>query len=650
MHLVVSPHGAELSSFQEGGQAHGPSIGPEDAGAPLPVEIGFLAQHGFPVGLLRYAAAQAARLGVDADTFMIAHGLIDETTFYRALADELGVPFLPRPEVGAHASYPASILSGFAPLASRSPRWAAAPAGPGLVRLLMSRRAFGEGLAITTPQALAHAVIAARADGIADAAAHRLPDQAPLVSYRGQLTHAQAVALVALFLVLLLALVDGGTFDVASLALGPLFLAMVGLRLAAALQPPRAPSEPARAADGDLPVYTVIVALYREARVLPQLVSALQKIDYPPSKLDIKLVLEEGDRETRDALAALPLPGFFQVLLAPAGHPQTKPRALNVALPLIRGEYTAVYDAEDLPDPRQLRWAVARFSALGPDVACLLARLSIYNPERNGLTRLFAIEYAALFDVMNPGLMALGQPILLGGSSNHFRTEVLRVGCGWDAWNVTEDADLSVRLARAGFKTADLPLHTAEDAPETFRMWWRQRSRWMKGFMQTCITHSREPLRTYRQLGPGPALSVATLTLGTVFSALGFPVFVALIALGFADGSLLNPRDALEAAGSYTSLALFAGGAAAMLVPPCVALVRRRLWGLLPWVLALPLYYALVSLAAWRGLWELIVAPSHWHKTDHRQARAVAPCPARPAQGRAKAAASDPSRPPRARG
>jgi hypothetical protein len=172
----------------------------------------------------------------------------------------------------------------------------------------------------------------------------------------------------------------------------------------------------------------------------------------------------------------------------------------------------------------------------------------------------------------------------------------------------------------------------------------------MKGFMQTCITHSREPLRTCRQLGPGPALSVATLTLGTVFSALGFPVFVALIALGFADGSLLNPRDALEAAGSYTSLALFAGGAAALLVPPCIALVRRRLWGLLPWVLALPLYYALVSLAAWRGLWELIVAPSRWHKTDHRQARAVAPCPARPAQGRAKAAASDPSRPPRARG
>ena len=196
-------------------------------------------------------------------------------------------------------------------------------------------------------------------------------------------------------------------------------------------------------------------------------------------------------------------------------------------------------------------------------------------------------------------------------------------------------------------------------------MWWRQRSRWMKGFMQTCITHSREPFRTYRQLGPGPALSVATLTLGTVFSALGFPVFVALIALGFADGSLLNPRDALEAAGSYTSLALFAGGAAALLAPPCIALVRRRLWGLLPWVLALPLYYALVSLAAWRGLWELIVAPSHWHKTDHRQAlvvpthrhaadhrqaRAVAPGPARPPRGRAKAAAPDPSRPPRARG
>jgi hypothetical protein len=499
VHLVVSPHGAELSSFQEGGQAHGSS---RDAHEPLPAEIGFLAQHGVPVGLLRHAAERAAALGVGAEAFVIKHGLIDETAFYRALADELRVPFLSRPAVGAHASYPASILSGLAPLASPSPRWVAAPEGLGLRALLMSRRAFGDGLAITTPQALATAVMAARGGSIADRAAHRLPDQAPLVSYRGQLTHAQAVTLVALFLVFLLALVDGGTFDLASLALGPLFLAMVGLRLAATLQPPGAVHEPARAADGDLPVYTVIVALYREARVLPQLVAALQKIDYPPSKLDIKLVLEEGDRETRDALAALPFPGGWQVLLAPPGHPQTKPRALNVALPLIRGEYTAVFDAEDLPDPRQLRWAVARFSALGPTVACLQARLSIYNPGRTWVTRLFAVEYAALFDVMNPGLMALGQPILLGGTSNHFRTEVLRVGCGWDAWNVTEDADLSVRLARAGFKVADLPLHTAEDAPETFRMWWRQRSRWMKGSMQTCITHSREPLRTYRQLGP----------------------------------------------------------------------------------------------------------------------------------------------------
>jgi cellulose synthase/poly-beta-1,6-N-acetylglucosamine synthase-like glycosyltransferase len=203
---------------------------------------------------------------------------------------------------------------------------------------------------------------------------------------------------------------------------------------------------------------------------------------------------------------------------------------------------------------------------------------------------------------------------------------------------VTEDADLSVRLARAGFRIADLPLHTAEDAPKTLGVWVRQRSRWMKGFMQTCVTHTHEPVRTAQQLGAMRALAVTTLTFGTVFSALGFPFFVVLIAVGFADGTLLNPRSRLEAAGSIVSLALCGSGLAAMLPPAVIGVRRRRLWGLLPWVPLLPLYYALVSLAAWCGLWELARSPSHWHKTDHHEAldhppaTAAAAVPARPAR------------------
>jgi cellulose synthase/poly-beta-1,6-N-acetylglucosamine synthase-like glycosyltransferase len=156
----------------------------------------------------------------------------------------------------------------------------------------------------------------------------------------------------------------------------------------------------------------------------------------------------------------LDLPASMEIIVAPRGPPQTKPRALNVALALARGAFTVIYDAEDLPGRRQLRTAAARFAVSGPEVACLQARLSIYDPGRNALTRLFAIEYAALFEVINPGLIALGHPILLGGTSNHFRTQVLQVGRGWDAWNVTEDADLSIRLARAGFRIGDLPLST----------------------------------------------------------------------------------------------------------------------------------------------------------------------------------------------
>jgi cellulose synthase/poly-beta-1,6-N-acetylglucosamine synthase-like glycosyltransferase len=314
------------------------------------------------------------------------------------------------------------------------------------------------------------------------------------------------------------------------------------------------------------------------------------------------------------------LPPFIEVIVAPPGLPRTKPRALNVALPLLRGQFTVVYDAEDVPDPGQLRLAAARFAALPPDVACLQGRLGIYNAAENWLTRLFAIEYASLFDVVNPGLLALGFPIPLGGTSNHLRTAVLDALCGWDAWNVTEDADLGIRLGRMGYRVADLPSLTLEEAPVALGGWMRQRSRWMKGFIQTCITHSREPVKALRQLGLGPFCGAVTMTLGAVLSALGYPIFTVLALVGLGgrnDGS--GPLFLLGDGG----LVVFALGMAGMIVPAAVALKRRRLWSLLAWVPLLPVYYALVSIAARRAVWELVRDPFRWNKTDHGLARAA---------------------------
>jgi glycosyltransferase XagB len=590
----------------------------------LPVEIGFLAQHGYSPAALSHAAMLAEFEGVPADEFLVKGGHIREAEFYRALAEELALPFISAPRLSGLCHYPHSILAGFAPLAG-SGGFVIAPQGMSLARLLRKRHPPQGRLSVTTPSALAKAVFLAHAKTIAHRSANDLPDHAPHLSSRDGISGAQigGVSILAL----LLSFGCGARPDLVLACVGailsPLFLGMVVTRLAATIlsNPIEQPLHQTRAEDATLPVYTIIVALYREKRVVSRLIEALRTLDYPAAKLDVKLVIETDDRETPAAIAAAGLPGFIEVIVAPSGHPRTKPRALNMALPLARGRFTVIYDAEDVPDRDQLRLALASFDHLPQEVACLQARLTIDNTDDSWLTRFFTIEYATLFDVFNPGLAEIASPITLGGTSNHFRTSVLKDICGWDAWNVTEDADLGIRLARLGYRVGDLPSSTLEEAPVTLSAWMGQRARWMKGFMQTCISHSRQPGTALSQLGPWRFYGAVLVTLGTVLSALGYPFLTGLFITFWLRGSSETLSDGWQAAWHSGSLALFVSGAAAIFIPACVALQRRRLWRLLPWVLLLPFYYALVSLAAWKGLWELAVAPFRWNKTSHGHAR-----------------------------
>ncbi|WP_114947944.1 glycosyltransferase [Microvirga calopogonii] len=588
----------------------------------LPVEIGFLANHGHAPEALRQAAILAHFAGVPADEFLLRHDLVEEDEFYRALATELGLPYLAAPRLSASAHYPDSILVGIAPLAGRKSGFVTAPCGAALARLLGARLR-SRSRAVTSPTRLRQAVFRAQSRRIADRAGSDLATQAPELATA--LSYGQ---IAVLFILLTLAAfgighAPGPTVAIVGAALGPLFLGLIVLRLAASvLENPIEPAEKApRVEDAALPTYTIIAPLYREKRVVARLVQALSRLDYPAAKLDIKLVLETDDRETLDALQAVDLPGNVEIIVAPKGEPRTKPRALNVALPLARGRFTVIYDAEDVPDPSQLRLAVTQFARLPPHVACLQARLTIDNTDDSWLTRLFTIEYAALFDVFNPGLAEIGSPIPLGGTSNHFRTSVLKAVHGWDAWNVTEDADLGLRLARLGYEISDLPSSTLEEAPSTLGVWMRQRTRWMKGFVQTAATHSRRPWALLRELGFWRFYGALVLTWGIVFSALVYPFFSVLFLASWHSG----------ANGPYTShwdiitriygLTLFLSGAAAIMIPALFALHRRRLWRLLPWLPLLPLYYGLVSIAAWRGLWELATATFRWNKTSHGHAR-----------------------------
>jgi len=254
-------------------------------------------------------------------------------------------------------------------------------------------------------------------------------------------------------------------------------------------------------------------------------------------------------------------------------------------------------------------------------VACLQARLVIDNAADSWVASLFAVEYATLFDAINPGLAALDCPVPLGGTSNHFRTAALRNALGWDAWNVTEDADIGIRLARLGYRVADLPSKTLEEAPVTLGAWMRQRSRWMKGYIQTCITHSRTPVLAWRELGFWRFATGLTLTFGTVLSALGYPIFTLVCLTGISTGRLLSAKTAWAALWSAASVMLFGLGLAAILIPAFIGLKRRSLLQLLIWVPALPLYYLLVSAAAWYAVWDFVWHPFRWHKTSHGLAR-----------------------------
>jgi cellulose synthase/poly-beta-1,6-N-acetylglucosamine synthase-like glycosyltransferase len=409
----------------------------------------------------------------------------------------------------------------------------------------------------------------------------------------------------------------------AAIALWLLFASSVALRLAAAAAGSPSRARPALA-DPDLPHYSIVAPLRAEARVLARLLQALDAIDYPRAKLDVKIVIEEDDREMLTALARMRLPSRYEVIVAPAGEPKTKPRALNVALPSVRGEFVVVYDAEDAPAPDQLRLAAARFAEDG-SLDCLQARLVIHNIEDGWIPKLFATEYAALFDVVIPGLAALGAPIALGGSSNHFRTSSLRRAGAWDAWNVTEDADLGLRFARLGLRVGALDSDTLEEAPRDLKSWLKQRCRWHKGWFQTLIVHSRNPLRLLRELGWARGIAALALLLGVTLGGLVGPALFGVALWRCFTGELFTGPTILDAAAHLATLALMWGSLQAILTPIVIALRGRgwqRLYRSLP---LLPVYYALASVAAWAGLFELVRRPHHWAKTEHGLVRARGP-------------------------
>jgi cellulose synthase/poly-beta-1,6-N-acetylglucosamine synthase-like glycosyltransferase len=375
--------------------------------------------------------------------------------------------------------------------------------------------------------------------------------------------------------------------------------------------------EQARAvADSDLPCYTILVPAYHEPEVIGVLLQNLEQLEYPRDRLDLKLLLEEDDVETIDALRDLELGEHIQVVLVPPAQPRTKPKALNYGLSLARGDIVTIYDAEDRPEPLQLRRAVVALANADPDVACVQAKLSYANVNQNIITQWFTIEYDMWFSLFLPGMVQLRAPLPLGGTSNHFRRGLLEELGAWDPHNVTEDADLGIRMARQGYRCGVLDSLTLEEANSDFVNWVKQRSRWYKGYLQTFLIHMRHPGLLFTQIGAIGVLELVLFVGGTPLLALLNPLFWLMTVLWFL-GRPHVIRALFPAPLYYASLVswVFGNFLAAYLTLLAIRLNNRP--QLVKAALLVPIYWVMMGVAAAKAVWQLAASPTFWEKTTH---------------------------------
>lgn len=462
-------------------------------------------------------------------------------------------------------------------------------------------------------------------DRIADQAANQLFRQSPQLSARVVFSRGQKIgfvcfgAAVIILLVLFPAAVAIGAVTAISFVffagtVFKFFIAMLGARFDVVERVTSA--EVAALTERELPRYTVLVPVFREANIVGQLVRNLGSLDYPVHKLEVLVLIEEEDELTRNAFLLADPPPHFRIVTIPKGNPQTKPRACNVGLFFATGDFLVIYDAEDTPDPDQLKKCFLAFQRGGDKTVCIQASLNYFNARENALTRMFTLEYSYWFDYMLAGLDAADLPIPLGGTSNHFRTSALAELGGWDPYNVTEDADLGIRASALGYRVGVVNSTTMEEANTSIPNFIRQRSRWIKGYMQTSLVHARRPRQLIREIGLRRFASFALLIAGTPATFLGVLPLYALTAL-----TVIFPVDVLGQIFPvwllWLCLVNFVIGNSLMVYLSMMGPYKRGAFALILWATLNPIYWILHSLAAYKGLWQLLTRPHYWEKTEH---------------------------------
>lgn len=371
--------------------------------------------------------------------------------------------------------------------------------------------------------------------------------------------------------------------------------------------------------DSELPIYTILCPLYREWQVVPQFVSSINNLDYPKDKLEVMLLLEEDDADTIKKIKEQELPSYIKIVVVPDSLPKTKPKALNYGLKLTHGEFLVIYDAEDVPEKEQLKKSVLAFRQLDDHVICIQAKLNFYNPHQNVLTKVFTAEYSLWFDLVLTGLQSIKAPIPLGGTSNHFRTKYLHDLKGWDSFNVTEDCDLGMRLVKRGYKTAIIDSTTHEEANSNYLNWFRQRTRWIKGYMQTYFVHMRNPQEFMQKWREPHVITFQLVVGGKILSMLINPLmwvitisyFVFRPQIGhFIESFYLTPIF-------YMGIFSLTVGNFLYLYYYVIGCAKRDYDNIIKYMFLVPLYWIAMSAAAWVAIYEVIKNPHYWPKTVH---------------------------------
>lgn len=617
-----------LSASKAGFGKLGDGLGVLDTTSPYPsrrigeilVSMGVLAPDDLRQALARQANDSAPPIGA----ILLAEGLVNESALAAGLALQRGIRHVP--VTGAQLDLSLvdrlgadrCLSLGLVPWRQVRGRVIVATSRP--ERFAAARTelesAFGQvGMAIAEASAVHRSIVERRASWLVNRAEARPPHRLSVRNWRHR-DMALILALLPVLLITAFALAPVPVLTAFLLIASMALAAMSGLKLAAliAARGP-VPPLPAHPTPDTLPTISVLVPLLSEAEITDSLVKHLTAIDYPADHLDVLLVTEADDACTAAALGREDLPPHFTRVTVPEGRIRTKPRALNYALDFAEGDIIGVWDAEDAPETDQLRIVAATFATAPPDVVCLQGRLDFYNPHQNWLSRCFTLDYAGWFRVILPGLARMGFAIPLGGTTLFFRRSALEELGRWDAHNVTEDADLGVRLARAGWRTDMVATTTYEEANCRPIPWVRQRTRWLKGYALTWAVHMQQPLRLWRELGARRFFGFQLMFLGTMALFLSAPLLWSLWALPL---GLPHPvAEALPAPLLNALIILFIGSELISLTVALVAAADREHRWLIKWAPTLPLYFALGALACYRAIVDIAAAPFYWDKTRH---------------------------------